>query len=449
MFANENHAWTTAEDASSWTSLKKRAIFFPRQKCWQYSWPCNLFPVSKTKRSSARKNSASSVAWRQRVDVSRGSGFENNPWVVDKRKCEQQEGSNSFWGWNPRSPAPFLLPAPRCISKDLCQGAARTTWAGSGRISSRAVGSASSEQPRAEGRTRDFAPTGRSHGRGALRSPVRGRFPPPGPGLAGRAAAAAAWLAAPGGEPAPSRGGSADPAVWQPGGAAAASASPAAARRLQPCVSPPASDTITREAAGGIRACRGEKWPEALRWAGAAGGGCRCPPLPESSGAGREAPRSCRRGQRGRGRRVPVPPHPAVLCPQAGGDGGGHEQHAAESGGAGAHGRGPAHRRAAPVSGAFLPALPGVSSSPAGGGRGRFGRRRAKVSPRGLSLHRSTCPAFIAAPRSGPASSSDEDEGPQRRCEPGEGRRRTGGSAAAPPLPCVEQEAAGERLLRH
>lgn len=146
-------------------------------------------------------------------------------------------------------------------------------------------------------------------------------------------------------------------------------------RRPQPCVSLPARDTITREAGRvleGVGGGWGEKRTEtALRLlqVSAVEGGCRCP-------RPREGDRGCSGGSCGRGGggegagRSPLPSARGAV-PAGGGDGGGHEQHAAESDRAGAHGRGPADRRAAAVSGAVpLPGLCCGTGVPAGGGRG-------------------------------------------------------------------------------
>lgn len=157
----------------------------------------------------------------------------------------------------------------------------------------------------------------------------------------------------------------------------------------------------------------------------------------KSSGAGREL-RSCRRV-----RRVPAPRSPAVLCPQAGGDGRGHEQHAAESGGAGAHGRGPAHRRAAPVSGAFLPLrrgrVPGLSSSPGDGERGSFGGRRARVP---ADFVCTGAPALLPSRPRAPAPRSAAMR--TRGRSPGSRSSARGAPAAGTAAPCVEQESWGE-----
>lgn len=121
VFANENHGWTTAEDASSWTFLKKRTIFFSPSKMLTNSVRdlAIYFPLPR-QNVSLPSRILHLLSPADRVDVNRGPGLENNPWVAYKRKCGQQEGSNSFEGWNPRSPAPSLLHALRCISIDHC-----------------------------------------------------------------------------------------------------------------------------------------------------------------------------------------------------------------------------------------------------------------------------------------------------------------------------------------
>lgn len=139
-------------------------------------------------------------------------------------------------------------------------------------------------------------------------------------------------------------------------------------RRPQPCVSLPARDTITREAGrvlegvggGGGEANRnGAPSPPGER------GGGRLPVPPATRGGS-----GLQRRQLRPGGRSPLPSARGAV-PAGGGDGGGHEQHAAESDRAGAHGRGPADRRAAAVSGAVpLPGLCCGTGVPAGGGRG-------------------------------------------------------------------------------
>lgn len=158
---------------------------------------------------------------------------------------------------------------------------------------------------------------------------------------------------------------------------------------------------------------------------GEAGGSCPCTLRPSDKLCSRRG----RAGGASAGSSGSRPPSPAVLCPQAGGDGGGHEQHAAESGGAGAHGRGPAHRRAAPVSD-VCPSLwrgtRGSAAAPlkAGGGAADGGRGSVScgfpcTGAPALLPARPRAPAPLSAARRGRRKRRRKRGGGSRRCRGG------------------------------